>query len=89
MRLINLFEYWTESACCVQPTAVKLRSTGVNGGSPNEVSEKQKNLMIKELQSLDITLSKSPVTRYEVLFSDQRTFICYQTIYIIMWIMSR
>ena len=50
MRLINLFEYWTVSACCVQPAAVKLRSTGVNGGSPNGVSEKKtkRNPMFKE-----------------------------------------
>ena len=39
------------------PAAVNLRSTGVNGGSPSEGSEKQKK----------ITESKSPVTRYEVL----------------------
>ena len=59
MRLINLFEYWTVSACCVQPAAVKLRSTGANGGSPNEVSEK------KQKKSDD---QQAPVTRYEVLF---------------------
>ena len=44
------------------------------------VKKNKRNLMIKELRSLDITWSKSPVTGYEALFSDRRTFICYRTI---------
>ena len=63
MRLVNLFD----CECLLRlPAAVKLRST-VNGGSPREVSEKQK-------KSND---QRAPVTRYEVLLSDRRTFICY------------
>ena len=46
-----------------------MHSTGVSGGSQVEMSDNNRNnLMIKELRSLDITWSKSPVTRYEVLF---------------------
>ena len=39
------------------PAAVKLRSTGINGGSPSEVSEKQK-------KSNDL---RAPVTRYHLI----------------------
>ena len=60
MRLINLFEYCTVSACCVCPlcfpAAMKLRSKGVNGRSQSEMSEKkQKKSIMKELRSPDIT----------------------------------
>ena len=44
MRLSNLFEYWTVSACCVQPAAMKSRSTMVNGWQSNEVSEETKEI---------------------------------------------
>ena len=59
----------------------EIKIDALDGGqwqvAERNVRKNKRNLMIKELRSLDITQSKSLVTEYEVLFSDQRTFICY------------
>ena len=69
----KLLTQFSVSACFLLSSAVIKLS--LVAATVRSVKEDKRNPTIKVLQLLDTAKSKGPVTGYELLFSDRRTFI--------------